>query len=1133
MAISIKNFHKKYKTSRLGPPPIPPTPPYPPLPPDPPIPPIPGEFSMGLNLSGAENPFPTFVNLDEMAYYATTKNIKFFRLPLLWQDIQPTLNGALDPTYMASISAVLAKAASVGATVLIDIHSSGRRPEGLIGTDFAVSCLVDTWTKMSSYFLTDPHYNAISGYDIMNEWHDMDPNTPGTENSPYSQNLMLSIYQQIITALRNNLDAKLVHVEGLHYSGAWDWVTNNGGWITHLVDPSNNFLVHVHCYLDNDSSGTNFVWSVEAAKPGAAPPGLPTSHTIGPARMADVTTFCQAHNLRMCLGETGWSSDWQQVGGADDYADWNIAGQNMLQFCHDNKIMVFGWGAGPGFSPISYAYAPAPSNVQRGLANTKDFTTTGLQAPQMVIFDKFTPFTGSQPLAYRVDTPYGVTPYAPSGTAITGFKLRYYGKITSTITFTGHDTLPDGSSAGGSSISVTLSPGDNGIATFSYTPSGSHAQININFTNNAGLINPPQIGASSVQDIFQTNSVTPKNVFALRRMVNSYAGPALTLINMFDSSTQDFYFNNRGDLPREDIQDWALSRTIGVKTIYDQSINANNMQYNGGTYATLILVNSDGYPEINFADNTHYVFEYSVGPQDAVGTTAQTIYARISDGNAGSTFISNDNISPAGATLFPFRFSPSTYSVNNETPSLTTSPPSGYHTYAGTFAANTSGGLKKYIDASNTQSTDTPAGGLIEGQDHTYVGYFTFYNPIFWTGKWTSLFTANQTLTGAQITAFNSADTTYYGIALPDPLNPFNPVAPAETPYAAPGGTFTPINMKGTNLAGGDQGYPSANQFNYAYPQDMEIDYYAAKGFGCIRMPVQTRRMQPQSYGRLDPAGRLDELPNAYRTFTAPAQTNMLSIKAVLDRALSHNMYVILDLHNFGTILDTLTGTNRTIGADSEATNQFVDIWQRLATKFKNYPNIIWGLENEPVGMTVSQWFTAATAAINAIAAITTAQTVLIPGGANFTGAHDWVTSGNAAAWAGYTPPTGLPIIFEMHQYLDSDNSGTHTTVVAGKGATVLADATAWLVTNGFKALLGEVGWSANDSQPSGGTPSVEGAAIMAYMSAHPTQWKGWTYWVGGESLFYNAYMYNTVPTGYPTGPFTDTAQMSILTANI
>jgi endoglucanase len=53
----------------------------------------------------------------------------------------------------------------------------------------------------------------------------------------------------------------------------------------------------------------------------------------------------------------------------------------------------------------------------------------------------------------------------------------------------------------------------------------------------------------------------------------------------------------------------------------------------------------------------------------------------------------------------------------------------------------------------------------------------------------------------------------------------------------------------------------------------------------------------------------------------------------------------------------------------------------------------------------------------------------------------------------------------EMHQYLDSDASGTSDTCVSPTiGAERLADATAWLKANNLKGFLGEIGAGSNSN---------------------------------------------------------------------
>ena len=168
--------------------------------------------------------------------------------------------------------------------------------------------------------------------------------------------------------------------------------------------------------------------------------------------------------------------------------------------------------------------------------------------------------------------------------------------------------------------------------------------------------------------------------------------------------------------------------------------------------------------------------------------------------------------------------------------------------------------------------------------------------------------------------------------------------------------------------------------------------------------------------------------------------------------------------------------------------SDFGDFWSRMATAFQGQSNAIFGLMTEPNIQTAQPWHDVAIVAVAAIRATGASNKILIPG-TSWTGAHSWISSGNAAAWAGFTDSN---FAFELHQYLDSDSSGTHADCVAGQGASTLVDATAWARTNGYELFLGEFGWAVNSQC------NTEATAFTAYMTANADVWLGWTYWAAG-----------------------------------
>jgi endoglucanase len=84
-------------------------------------------------------------------------------------------------------------------------------------------------------------------------------------------------------------------------------------------------------------------------------------------------------------------------------------------------------------------------------------------------------------------------------------------------------------------------------------------------------------------------------------------------------------------------------------------------------------------------------------------------------------------------------------------------------------------------------------------------------------------------------------------------------------------------------------------------------------------------------------------------------------------------------------------------------------------------------------------------------------------------------------------------IVYEMHQYLDSDGSGTSATCVSGTiGAERVANATTWLKTNMKKGILGEFAGGANDVCKSAVT------GMLDSLVAANDVWLGAMWWGGG-----------------------------------
>lgn len=142
-------------------------------------------------------------------------------------------------------------------------------------------------------------------------------------------------------------------------------------------------------------------------------------------------------------------------------------------------------------------------------------------------------------------------------------------------------------------------------------------------------------------------------------------------------------------------------------------------------------------------------------------------------------------------------------------------------------------------------------------------------------------------------------------------------------------------------------------------------------------------------------------------------------------------------------------------------------------------------------------------AAINGIrAAGATSQYIFVEGNA-WSGAWSWTTTNTNLATL---TDSSNKIVYEMHQYLDSDSSGTSTDCVSTTvGVERVTAATAWLRANGKVGVIGETAGGVN--------PTCEAAVenMLDYLSANNDVWKGALWWAAGP--WWGTYMYSLEPS--------------------
>lgn len=300
--------------------------------------------------------------------------------------------------------------------------------------------------------------------------------------------------------------------------------------------------------------------------------------------------------------------------------------------------------------------------------------------------------------------------------------------------------------------------------------------------------------------------------------------------------------------------------------------------------------------------------------------------------------------------------------------------------------------------------------------------------------------------------------------------------------------------LVGINLSGAEFGGSSSRYgWDYIYPNNAEIDYYASKSMNVIRLPFRWERLQPTIGGALDSA-------------------ELSRIKSVVDYAASKGMSVILDPHDYGGYNGNLIGSSQVPNAS------FAAFWSQLAGTFKDSSNVIFGLMNEPNQQSATSWLQSANAAIAAIRQTGATQEILVPG-SYWDGAASWTTSDNAAVIGTGIVDPARNYAIEVHQYLDTDSSGTHSTVVSASiGVERLTAITNWAQQNGVKLFLGEFGVGQD------ATSLTALNNMLSYMNQHGDVWQGATYW--GAGPWWGDYPYSIEPANGADKP-----QMAILSS--
>ena len=329
--------------------------------------------NFGVNLAGLDfgqttigknkNPIPILPGVQGQDYFVPTpaeldyykgKGLMLIRLPFIWERIQPTLGGSLDPTYLSYMDGVVSAAASRGMSIMLDMHNycryyqSGDTITRVIGAASGptLANFENVWTQLATHYANQ---SAVWGFDLMNEPHNLASISWAT------------IAQAGITAVRTVDNTHVILVEGDNWSKGNTWTTYNNNLAT-LTDPNNNLVFEAHQYFDSNQSG-GYSNTTLAGNGGNAQTGV--------TYITPFVDWLNSNKLKGIVGEYG-------VPNNNDLTNWNTMLTNFLTYIQQNCVGGTYWAGGPAWGNYITSIEPTISN---GVTTDK---------PQMAILTQFT-----------------------------------------------------------------------------------------------------------------------------------------------------------------------------------------------------------------------------------------------------------------------------------------------------------------------------------------------------------------------------------------------------------------------------------------------------------------------------------------------------------------------------------------------------------------------------------------------------------------------------------------------------------------------------------------------------------------------------------------------------------------------
>ncbi|KJA16679.1 glycoside hydrolase family 5 protein [Hypholoma sublateritium FD-334 SS-4] len=322
------------------------------------------------------------------------------------------------------------------------------------------------------------------------------------------------------------------------------------------------------------------------------------------------------------------------------------------------------------------------------------------------------------------------------------------------------------------------------------------------------------------------------------------------------------------------------------------------------------------------------------------------------------------------------------------------------------------------------------------------------------------------------------------------------PTSTASAPGSTPTSKGGKLSHVGINISGFDFGCNSDGSCNASGAWPPLLQYYGHDGQGQMTHFVN------------DDGFNTFRLPVGWQFLTEDAATGVLNMtnfaeyNALVNACLGTGAFCIVDVHNYARF------NGQIIGQGGPTNAVFSQLWGNIAAQFASNSKIIFGVMNEPHDVPdINLWAASVQAAVTAIRkAGATSQIILLPGN-NWTSAETFVSNGSGPALLTVTNPDGsvTGLVFDVHKYLDSDNSGTHPECVTNNIESSWEPLAQWLRSNNRQAFNTETG--------GGNTAScVEFLCQqIAYQAQNSDVFLGYVGWAAGN--FDPSYVLSEVPT--------------------